>query len=140
MNKNKIKYLLSNKVYIIAEIEDLQLQINELESRESVSIQGVSYEERTQSSTISNTTEQQAISNMSKTMDLKEEQLTLVTQLKRLNRGMEVLEEIEFKILTEKFIDNCKWETVIKKHRKETKYNIKYLADRAILKLSKVMK
>ena len=140
MKKNEIKYLLQNKVYIEAEIKDLQLQIEELNSRESVSIQGISYAERTQSSTISNTTEQQALTNMAKISNLQEEKITLETQLKRLSQGMAILDELEFKVLTMKYIDNNKWMYVINKLKKETEYNVKYIADRAINKLYKIMK
>ena len=139
MKKGEIKYLLQNKKYIEAEIKDLGYQIEELQSLDSVSISGVSFEERIKASGISNTTEKQALANVLKIEKLQKERIGLGTQIKRLEQGMEVLEELELKVLTMKYIENNKWSYINRKLKNENG-NCRYAADKAIEKLSRVMK
>lgn len=139
MTKNDIKYLLENRVYIEAEIKDLQYQIEELQSVESVGIAGISYAERVKSSSISNTTEQQALDNVGKEKMLRVDKIAKETQLKRLDKSMETLSVLEIKIITLKFIEHNKWAYIIRRLKAETNH-ASYIAERAIERLSRIMK
>jgi cell division protein FtsB len=140
LKKGEIKYLLQNKKYIAAEIIDLEYQIQELLSLESVSIAGISYDERTQSTNkISNFTECQALENVAKVQKLQRDKIKLETQIKRLEKGMEALTDLERRVLTMKYVDNNKWTYINIKLKNENVY-LRHIADRAINTLNKIMK
>jgi len=139
MRKGEIKYLLQNKKYIIAEIKDLQLQIDDLNGSESVSISGVSYEERIKSSSISNATEKQAIENLLKVQTLELEKKSLETSIKRIDNGMDALEEREREILIMKYVEHNKF-TYTSRKMNTNEESCKTIARRAIDKMSLIIK
>ncbi|HEY5563869.1 MAG TPA: hypothetical protein VIK72_19305 [Clostridiaceae bacterium] len=139
MKEKDVIQLIKNRKYILAEIEDKKLQIEEVQTIGSMSIQSTSFDERVQTSNISNTTEQYAYQNMADEAMLEIDKISLETQIKRLDEAMKLLDKTELKVLELKYANNNTWRATRVELKHETG-DVVRVARKAIEKLCKIMK